>query len=46
MQLAHLPYNRVLITRDDKRYFELTQMDQAKLRLQIWQPEDQVSNEN
>lgn len=44
--LAHLPYNRVLLTRDDKRYYELTQGDQAKLRLQIWQPEGQVSDEN
>ncbi|MEL7590741.1 MAG: protein kinase [Anaerolineaceae bacterium] len=44
--LAHLPYNRVLLTRDDKRYYELTQGDQAKLRLQVWQPEGQVSNEN
>lgn len=44
--LAHLPYNRVLLTRDDKRYYELTQLDQAKLRLQVWQPEDRVSDEN
>lgn len=44
--LAHLPYNRVLLTRDDKRYYELTQEDQAILRLQIWQPEGQVSDEN
>lgn len=44
--LAHLPYNRVLLTRDDKRYYELTQVDQAKLHLQIWQPEGQVSDEN
>jgi hypothetical protein len=35
-----------LLTRDDKRYYELTQGDQAKLRLQVWQPEGQVSNEN
>ena len=44
--LAHLPYNRVLLTRDDKRYYELTQVDQAKLRLQIWQPEGLVTDEN
>ena len=37
--LAHLPYNRVMLTRDDKRYYELTQIDQARLRLQVWQPE-------
>jgi hypothetical protein len=44
--LAHLPYNRVLLTRDDKRYYELTQVGLAKLRLQIWQPESEVSDEN
>ena len=44
--LAHLPYNRVLLTRDDKRYYELTQLDQARLRLQVWQPERKLDDEN
>jgi len=44
--LAHLPYTRVLLTRDDKRYYELTQQDQARLRIQVWQPERKVGNEN
>jgi len=44
--LAHLPYTRVLLTRDDKRYYELTQIDQARLRLQVWQPERRAGNEN
>ena len=44
--LAHLPYTRVLLTRDDKRYYELTQLDQAGLRLQVWQPERNASHEN
>ncbi len=44
--LAHLQYNRVLLTRDDKRYYELTQIDQARLRLQVWQPEIKVADEN
>jgi len=44
--LAHLPYTRVLLTRDDKNYYELTQLDQARLRLQVWQPERKVANEN
>jgi hypothetical protein len=35
--LAHLPYTRVLLTRDDKRYYEVTQLDRARLRLQVWQ---------
>jgi hypothetical protein len=44
--LAHLPYTRVLLTRDDKRYYELTQVDHAKLRLQVWQPERKTGDEN
>ena len=44
--LAHLPYTRVLLTRDDKRYYELTQLDQARLRLQVWQPERKTGDEN
>lgn len=44
--LAHLPYTRVLLTRDDKRYYELTQLDQARLRIQVWQPERKTGNEN
>jgi hypothetical protein len=44
--LAHLPYNRVLLTRDDKRYYELTQLDEARLRLQVWQPERSSASEN
>ena len=44
--LAHLPFNRVLLTRDDKHYYELTQVDQANLRLQVWEPERNASNEN
>ena len=44
--LAHLPYTRVLLTRDDKRYYELTQVDQASLRLQVWQPERSTNHEN
>ena len=44
--LAHLPYSRVLITRDDQRYYELTQIDQAHLRLQVWQPERKTGDEN
>jgi hypothetical protein len=44
--LAHLPYTRVLLTRDDKRYYELTQLDQARLRIQLWQPERKAGDEN
>jgi len=44
--LAHLPYTRVLLTRDDKRYYELTLLDQARLRLQVWRPERKAGNEN
>lgn len=44
--LAHLPYHRVLLTRDDKRYYELTQLDQARLRIQVWQPERKAGDEN
>lgn len=44
--LAHLPYNRVLLTRDDKRYYELTQIDHARLRLQVWKQERTADNEN
>ena len=44
--LAHLPYTRVLLTRDDKRYYELTQSGEASLRLQVWQPERIAVDEN
>jgi len=44
--LAHLPYNRVLLTRDDKRYYELIQEDLARLRLQVWQSERKAGDEN
>jgi hypothetical protein len=36
----------VLLTRDDKRYYELTQTDQASLRLQVWRPEGTTTDEN
>jgi hypothetical protein len=44
--LAHLPYTRVLLTRDDKRYYELTQSGEASIRLQVWQPERTTADEN
>ena len=44
--LAHLHYDRVLLTRDDQRYYELTQVDRARLRLQVWQPERKAGDEN
>jgi hypothetical protein len=37
--LAHLRYNRVLLTRDDKHFYELIQTDDARIRLQVWQSE-------
>jgi hypothetical protein len=37
--LAHLRYNRVLLTRDDKHFYELTQTDDARIRLQVWESE-------
>ena len=36
--LAHLPYKRVLLTRDDKQYFELNQSEDTKILLQVWRP--------
>lgn len=44
--LAHLPYTRVLLTRDDKRYYELTQVDQSSLHLQVWKPERIATDEH
>lgn len=44
--LAHLPYNRVLLTRDDRRYYELTQTTDSRLQLRVWSPEREASNEN
>lgn len=44
--LAHLPYNRVLLTRDDRHYYELTQTTDARLRLQVWSPDRKAIDEN
>lgn len=44
--LAHLPYNRVLLTRDDRHYYELTQTANAGLRLQVWSLQSEASDEN
>ena len=44
--LVHLRYTRVLLTRDDKRYYELSLENQSRLHLQVWQSEKEASHEN
>jgi hypothetical protein len=38
--LAHLPYDQVLLTRDDRRFFKLHQTSDAVLHLGVYEPEN------
>lgn len=38
--LAHLPYDQVVLTRDDRRFFQIYQTQDKVLHLSVYEPED------
>ena len=43
--LAHLPYRRAVLTRDERRFFELLLQDGSKVTLQPWSGERMLAHE-